>query len=140
MARKYENVQLPDVLDLIYIDGSDFMLDADYNCYWEEKGKEYRVRVPKGYVTDLSSIPRWARSVIPVVGRQNGPSVIHDYIYEPLSPQVGGGHQLRGWTKQDADNLFLAAMKAAGVNWYRRNAMYLAVKFGGGRAWRTKNK
>lgn len=137
-----ENVRLPDVLQLNDIfDGTKFELDAPYRIFWEEKGSHYHITVPKGYITDLSSIPRLARLVIPVLGRQNGPSVIHDYIYEPMNPEVtGDGHQLIGWTKTQADKLFLLAMKANGVSWMRRNVMYMAVLLGGWHAWKTQDK
>lgn len=142
MARKFNNVVLPDNLELLYLDGNKFQLTADYNIYWSDRGRDYRLRVPAGYVTDLSSIPRVARSIIPVIGRQNGPSVIHDFIYEPCDPdlEAPGKPYLNGWTKPEADMLFLEAMKAAKVNWYRRNAMWVAVRFGGYRAWNTRSK
>lgn len=139
--RKFENVRLPDVLDLIYVDGSMFKLDSPYRILWSDGGEEYRITVPEGYETDLSSIPRLARSIIPVVGRQNGPAVIHDYIYEPMdNDRPEGQHQLEGWTKYEADSLFLEGMVAAKVNWYRRNIMHAAVKYLGHNAWRTKAK
>lgn len=139
--RKFEKVVLPDILQLNYIDGNKFEINAPYTIYWSEGAMDYRLTVPKGYITDLSSIPRVARSVIPVIGRQNGPAVGHDYIYEPMdNDRPEGQHQLPGWTKQEADTLFLAAMKSVKVNWYRRNVMWLAVKFGGFYAWKTKDK
>lgn len=141
MARKFDKVVLPDMLHLLYVDGDTFELEKPYGMYWEDRGSEYRLIVPAGYRTDLSSIPRLARSIIPVVGRQNGPSVLHDYIYEPLdNDRPEGEHQLQGWTKRDADALFLAACKAAGVNWLRRNIMWAAIRFGGYRAWNTQDK
>lgn len=140
--RKFQNVKLPDVLQLNYIDGDKFELNAPYRVTWEEDGSKFRIEVPKGYITDLSSIPRLAQSVIPVIGRQNGPSVIHDFIYEPMDPMLTDGktHQLIGWKKEEADMLFLEAMKAAGVHWLRRNAMWMAVRFGGYWAWNTEDK
>lgn len=143
--RKFEKVVLPDVLELNsmlpHLKEDEFELDADYTIYWSDGDKDDSLTIPKGYVTDLSSIPRRARSIISVVGRQNGPSVGHDYIYEPAdNDRPEGQHQLPGWAKKEADDLFLAAMKAVKVNWWRRNAMWLAVKFGGHRAWRTKDK
>ena len=142
--RKFEKVVLPDILELDtmlpHLEEDEFLLHADYNIYWTYGDKEYRLKVPAGYVTDLSSIPKVARSVIPVIGRQNGPAVIHDYIYEPSdNDRPEGYHQLPGWTKEEADSLFLAAMVAVKVPWWRRNAMWLAVKYGGGHAWRTKD-
>lgn len=143
---KFNNVVLPDILELNsmlpHLKEEEFELDAPYGIYWDDEfGRPKSLIVPEGYITDLSSIPRRARSIIPVVGRQNGPSVVHDYIYEPSdNDRPEGQHQLPGWTKADADKLFLLAMKAVKVNSVRRRLMYWAVKYGGRRAWRTKDK
>ncbi len=82
--------------------------------------------VPAGFHTDLSSIPRWARSVIPQVGRQNRASVCHDWAYEDGVP---------GMTRREADRMFLAIMKLDGVNWLRRTVMYTAVRAAGRGLW-----
>ncbi len=37
--------------------------------------------VPKGYVTDLASVPRLFWFVLPPFGRYSQAAVIHDYIY-----------------------------------------------------------
>jgi hypothetical protein len=144
--KKFNNVCLPNILELNsmlpHLKEDEFELDADYPIFWDDQfGRPRMLVVPRGYVTDLSSIPRWARSAIPVVGRQNGPSVIHDYIYEPCdNDRPEGQHQYPGWTKAEADYIFLLAMKSVGVNIVRRRLMYWAVKYGGRRAWRTKDK
>jgi len=83
-------------------------------------------QVPAGFRTDFASIPRVFRSVVPVLGRQNKPSVLHDYLYK---------NRLR--TRRWADRVFLYAMAHTGVRWLKRWAMYAAVRIGGGRVWRT---
>ena len=143
--RQFDNVSLPDILELNamlpHLRPEEFELDAPYAIFWDDQfGRKKVLAIPKGYITDLSSIPRGVRSIIPVIGRQNGPAVIHDYVYEPGNDRPEGEHQLRGWTKEEADTLFLLAMKSVGVGWWRRNTMYASVKYGGGNAWRTKNK
>lgn len=144
--RQFNNVSLPDILELNamlpHLKPEEFELDAGYAIFWDDQfGRIQTLVVPKGYITDLSSIPRWARSLIPVIGRQNGPAVIHDYVYEPMNnDRPEGKHQLPGWTKQEIDTLFLLAMESVEVNRVRRTLMYWAVKYGGSHAWRTKNK
>ena len=144
--RQFNNVSLPDILELNamlpHLRPEEFELDAPYGIYWDdEEGTRQELIVPKGYITDLSSIPRLARSIIPVIGRQNGPAVGHDYVYEPMdNDRPEGTHQLAGWTKEEIDTLFFLAMASVEVNRVRRKLMYLSVKYGGGNAWRTKNK
>jgi len=81
--------------------------------------------VPAGFQTDLASIPRGFRSVIPQVGKHLQPAIAHDFCYE-------GNTDL---TKADADLLFLEGMKSTGVWWLRRRVMYLAVRAGGKGHW-----
>ena len=82
--------------------------------------------VPAGFETDFASIPRVFRSLVPILGRQNKPSVWHDYLYveKPVS-------------RRDADWLFLEALESVGVGWLKRNAMWAAVRVGGSRVWQT---
>lgn len=124
--RKFEKVILPDNLELRKISATEWMLLADYRAFWNEGGKEYRYKVEKGLITDLSSIPRFARSIIPQIGNQDGPSILHDAQYMRREP---------GWTRKEVDRLFLAAMKSAGVNWVRRSVMYAAVRLFGKGQW-----
>ena len=118
----FHNLKLEGQLDLRYFGGGEWLLLAPYSAIW----RDGRVDVPTGFQTDLSSIPRIARSIIPQIGDQNGPSVIHDWCY-----------RYRWETRAVSDALFLAGMRAAGVNWLRRKVMYLAVRAGG---WTTWNK
>lgn len=124
--RKFEKIVLPDPLELRKMGKHEFILLADFSAFWTEGAKEYRYKVNQGFVTDLSSIPRWARSIIPQIGLQDGPSVIHDAMYVRREP---------GWTRKEVDQFFLEAMKSVGVKWIRRRAMYLAVRIGGQGAW-----
>ena len=81
-------------------------------------------QIPTGFHTDFSSIPRLARSIIPVLGRQNKASVLHDWLY--VTKIVN---------RAEADRIFLAAMRSSGVSFPKRNAMYLAVRLGGSYVW-----
>ena len=119
---KFSNLKLVDPLRLEYIGGGEWKLLRPYRAIWHWS----RIDVPAGFITDLASVPRIARSIIPQIGNQNGPSVIHDWCYR------------HNWkTRALSDGLFLAAMKVAGVNWLRRNIIYSAVRVGG---WVTWNK
>lgn len=75
--------------------------------------------IPKGFVTDLASVPR-----LPVVYLLAGDSaheaaVIHDWLYRMQEPRAF------------ADRVFLAAMEAMGEPWWRRWLMYAGVRLGG---------
>jgi hypothetical protein len=92
-------------------------------------GASHKLVVPRGYETDLASVPR-----VPGIYWRYGntavlPSIVHDYLYE-FDPF--------GWGRKVADQVFLEAMRAerdpraAASRW----VMYQAVRVGGWRSWR----
>lgn len=117
----FQNLKLEGQLDLRYFGGEEWILLSPYSAIWDDG----RIDVPRGFQTDLSSIPRIARSIIPQIGDQNGPSVIHDFCYE--------GHTKL--TRAEADRLFLEGMQSVGVWWLRRQIMYTAVRMFGSVLW-----
>lgn len=76
--------------------------------------------VPRGFVTDLASLPRVARVFIDRNGASRKAAVLHDYLY-----QTGKTSRLT------ADRVFRDALTCCGVGWLTRNAMYLAVRSAG---------
>ena len=119
---EFADLKLPDELHLNYLGKGRWELLKSYSAVWDGG----RIEVPEGFQTDLASIPRIARSIIPQIGDQNGPSVIHDWCY-----------RFRWKARPISDALFLATMKVKAVNWLRRNIIYAAVRAGG---WVTWNK
>ena len=77
------------------------------------------VTVPDRFETDLASIPRLARLLIPKNDRHRAPAVVHDYLC-----------RLDDFSRKTADKIFLEAMALVGVKRVRRRAMYLAVRIG----------
>lgn len=84
----------------------------------ENKNKSYTV--PKGFKTDLASIPRGFRWLVEGVDYTRRPAVLHDYLY-----RKGIG------TKAEADRLFKKGLKEEGAPWWKVQACYYAVKFFG---------
>jgi hypothetical protein len=78
------------------------------------KGSRDTVTVPKGFDTDLASIPWFARPFIPLSGRVAKPALVHDYL-------------LRIGDKR-AHSVFDEALKVAGVRDTTRWAMVSAVR------------
>ena len=85
-----------------------------------------RIVVPRGFVSDLDSTPRWATlSYALVKGRGKAASVQHDWHYQT--------HEVR---RETADAVFLEALGVLGVDW-RRYAMYRAVRWFGAASYRS---
>lgn len=87
------------------------------------------IEVPAGFITDLTSIPRIFRSLLPVVGRQTAPAIVHDFLYatQPCSRAL-------------ADAWFYGAMLSEGVFWPRAFVFYIGVRLGAWRPWNTYAK
>jgi len=85
-----------------------------------ELGSGNIINVPKGFVTDLTSVPRLLWPVLPPHGFYGKAAVLHDYLY------VNG---LK--TKAIADNIFLEAMTVLNIPKYKRIIMYKGVHYFG---------
>lgn len=89
-----------------------------------------RIEVPKGFITDLASVPK-----VPLVyevwgNKAHHEAVIHDYLYRTDSvPQV---------TFDQANEVFLEAMGVRGKPWYIKYPMYWGVCLGGSQYFHTK--
>lgn len=96
-------------------------------CRWYEKKTGIRIRVPKGYLSDLSSIPRPLQSWIRPFDLSILAPVVHDWLYEHEG-KVDGYERL---TRKQCDKIFLRIMKREGVPFIRRNLAYWGVRIGG---------
>jgi hypothetical protein len=96
-----------------------------------EKG-EVRIYVPAGFMTDFASIPwmfRWWQTGS--VGPQRMGAYFHDWLYSSQEK----------YSRADADKIFRDVMEFAGGGglrrWFRRWAMWSALRVGGWMAWRS---
>lgn len=83
--------------------------------YWSVIWPE-EIIVPAGFVTDLASIPRIFRALIPQNGRHRLAAIVHDYLV-----------RLDGFDRRLADRIFLEAMTVLEVPRWKRTVMYWAV-------------
>ncbi len=93
-----------------------------------------QIDVPAGFITDMASIPRFFRRVIPVNGRHRYPAIVHDWIYA----NHGGEGPVSAIPRDLADAVFSEGMGVVGVPAWKRRAMYAAVRTGGGRYWKRR--
>lgn len=85
------------------------------------------ITVPAGTVTDFASVPR-----LPLVFVVTGcigqkAATLHDWLYSQ-------GRFPRAW----CDQVLRDALAAEGVGWFRRQAMYLAVRAAGAGHYRAE--
>lgn len=93
--------------------------DFYYEIGAEGSGQE--ILIPKGFVTDFASIPRWLWWIVPPYGKYNKAAVVHDFLYKKQS----------GYSKIVADAIFYEAMESLGVPYFQRLLMYKAVSYFG---------
>ncbi len=86
------------------------------------------IEIPIGFETDLASIPRSFMGLIPVNGRHRNAAILHDYLYVA---------QPEWCSRSMADSIFLEAMTVLGESAWRRQLMWLAVRVGGWRYWKS---
>ncbi len=93
-------------------------LISDYVFCYRPTGEV--IRVPQGYMSDNASVPFWD-AVSGLVGAENvqEAAIIHDWLYAIGEPG----------RREEADQMFLAAMKARDVNPVVRRALYLGVRW-----------
>lgn len=85
--------------------------------------------VPRGYITDLASIPRLLRSSFNINGPLRAPAVTHDWLYSS-----------QRFTRAQSDLIFLQAMESRGMGRVERYAIYSAVRCFGWAYWNKREK
>jgi hypothetical protein len=87
------------------------------------------VVAPRGFQTDLASIPRLAWTFVPKVGKWDFAACVHDAGYGNALVTEHGDRIFA--VKAVSDTLFLEGMHAQGVNGFLAQFMYRAVSLFG---------
>lgn len=117
-----------DRLEVVQIGADTFATTREFTYYVGEEWSKDKIVVPKGFITDFASVPFPASMFIPKSGLYNQAAVLHDFLYQK---------KIR--SRKESDQIFLEAMKVLGVNVFKRNIMYRAVRAFGWVAWRKDN-
>jgi Protein of unknown function (DUF1353) len=105
-------------------------LDWDYYFLLEkvewrsDKNPSLSITAPRGFVTDLASVPNAFWSILPPTARYSYPAIIHDYLYwfQPVD-------------RATADSILKQAMEDLRVSSWKIFTIYNGVRVGGGRSW-----
>lgn len=86
-----------------------------------------RYLVPKGFQTDLASIPRVFRWLLNQNGSSRRPAVLHDYLYttQPIE-------------RSEADSIFRRALRAEDVTLPGQFLYWSGVRLGGWLVWNRR--
>lgn len=91
------------------------------------KDGQIRVEVPRGFATDLASVPSWLLWLYDPGGRHQRAALFHDWLYSDDSV-----------SRFDADAIFRIILRRDGVSKFRTFWLYLAVRVFGGFARKRK--
>lgn len=89
-----------------------------------DKGRLSKVDVPKGFVTDLASVPQAFWSLLRPDGEYTYAAILHDWMY-----------WIQDRPRGHADEIFFASMKEFGIDAVTANTIYAAVEVAGKSAW-----
>lgn len=98
------------------------------------------VTVAPPFRTDLASVPRFAWLLIPRDDKNIvEPAVFHDWLYSNVGWPMGRAFRSATTvlTRRECDRILSDAMKLAGAPWWKRHAVYWAVRLGGWKPWRV---
>lgn len=126
-------VKLRDGADAKYIVGADYMACCSLNGE-----SDYEITVPRGLITDLASVPWFARWLVSRVGPHLEAAIIHDYLY--IAWQDLGSAPPDPKDRAFADKFLREALKAANVWWFRRWAIYRSVRLFGWRSYASREE
>ncbi len=110
-------------------DGKTWIILNDFGYEIGEEGSGDIINVPIGTYTDFASIPRPLWAVFPRWGKYGNAAVIHDWMYWDQSR-----------SRKEADDIFLEGMEVLEVPTWKRKAIYRAVRWFGGFAWRANQR
>ena len=129
-----------------------YMLIEPYEYRWQHGINSYKLVIPRGFETDIASVPRWVWSLFGILpdGLHRAAAVLHDFLYRYNKPH---GERLTGyyfkldafglwqdishypWSRKQCDRLFMRVMREAGTVKWKRRAMFWAVRAVGWYGW-----
>lgn len=121
--------QFTSPLQLEYMDGRQWKLIRDFEYHVGTYPSERIITAPPGFITNFASIPRVFWTILPPTGKYGKAAVIHDLLYSV--------HALCK-DREEADQIFLEAMRVLGVPNFKACIMYQAVRTFGQSAWEGK--
>lgn len=116
--------------ELNIIEIGDKLWELHRNLIYQSDLLERTLVVPKGFVTDLASVPRIPIAYQAWGGRCHREAVIHDFLYRIDSKPVV--------SYMIANRVFLEAAKARNKAWFIRYPMFWGVCLGGWMSYHRK--
>jgi hypothetical protein len=117
---------------------ADYVVSDDYRVRYRLDGAAREITVPAGMLTDLVSVPWFARWLVDRVGRHLEAAIVHDFLY--IAWQDVADRGARAEDRRFADELMRVAMQTARVGARLRFVIHIAVRIFGHRAYDEPNE
>lgn len=104
---------------------AEYLVYAEYRYACTIDGERREFTVPSGMLTDLTSVPRFARWIVGRVGPHLEAAIVHDFLFVAWQDLPGGTAKEKDF--RFANEVMLQAMIAANVSWLRRTLIHAAV-------------
>lgn len=104
------------------LDDNQYKLISPFEYHVGDYPSQDIIKVPAGFITDLTSIPRILWFILHPCGQWAKSSIIHDYLYSKSNTTK---------TRLEADKIFLEGLKVLKVPLVQRYALYYAVRLFG---------
>ncbi len=114
-------------------DGRNFTIDNEFR-FITTTG--LAVVVPKGFVTDLASIPRGLWWLLPPFGTYVDAAIVHDRLYRTHGSAVEG----TSLNRKQCDDILLEAMRDHKTPRWQQIVIYRNVRWFGWSAWNNQPK
>lgn len=100
-----------------------FALLYDTTFTFDYLGRTLITTIPAGWTTDFGSVPAGAHWFVSNMGKLDGAYVLHDWLYSKACEL--------DLSRNDADLILRFKLKELGLENYKANAVYWAVKWFG---------
>lgn len=128
-------------LEVRALDGDVFQLTKNFYVTLTLDGQLHGCEIPLGFTTDFCSVPRVPLAYTLFGGKYSRSGTLHDALYS-------GWHEVHIYnkhtreivkiTRELADDILFAALRAEGAFWITARAMYRGVRIFGGAFFKRK--
>lgn len=102
-----------------------WVVQGGLSYYKGSRQDEYWVYIPNGYRVVGAMVPRWMQDWLRPCDTHGQAAIIHNYLCATSKVRVDG--EKRFVSRNEANEIFLEAMKVIGVGFFKRWTMYLGA-------------
>ena len=102
-----------------------YMTLSNYTVDFLVDDRRWRLTVPAGMLTDLTSVPRIFRNIVGRVGPHLEAAIVHDYLY--IAWQLLPNRTARRQDWKFANHVMFAGLDAANIGWAKRKLIRAAL-------------